>query len=48
MAKEVAVEPSENRVDLRHLEIMTIDGDRARDFDDALSVVENPDGTFQI
>ncbi len=48
MAREVEVEPSENRVDLRHLEIMTIDGDRARDFDDALSVVESPDGTFQI
>lgn len=48
MARKVGIEASGNRVDLRHLEIMTIDGDRARDFDDALSIEESPDGTFQI
>ncbi len=48
MARKVEIEPSGTRVDLRHLEVMTIDGDRARDFDDALSIEENPDGTFRI
>ena len=32
------------RQDLTHLEIMTIDGERTRDFDDALSLEEVPDG----
>ncbi len=48
MARKVGIEASGNRVDLRHLEIMTIDGDRARDFDDALSIEESADGIFQI
>jgi exoribonuclease II len=32
------------RQDLTHLDIMTIDGERTRDFDDALSLEEVPDG----
>ena len=32
------------RQDLTHLEIMTIDGERTRDFDDALSLEEVPEG----
>lgn len=32
------------RVDLAHLECLTIDGERTRDFDDALSLEELPDG----
>ncbi|MCL4461858.1 MAG: ribonuclease R [Nitrospirae bacterium] len=48
MARKVEIVASDRRTDLRHLEIMTIDGDRARDFDDALSVEESPDGTFQV
>ena len=32
------------RQDLTHLNIMTIDGERTRDFDDALSLEEVPDG----
>jgi exoribonuclease II len=33
-----------HRQDLTHLEVMTIDGERTRDFDDALSLEEVPDG----
>jgi exoribonuclease II len=32
------------RQDLTHLDIMTIDGERTRDYDDALSLEEAPDG----
>jgi exoribonuclease-2 len=32
------------RQDLTHLDVMTIDGERTRDFDDALSLEEAPDG----
>ena len=32
------------RQDLTHLDIMTIDGERTRDYDDALSLEETPDG----
>jgi len=33
-----------HRRDLTHLEVMTIDGERTRDFDDALSLEEAPEG----
>jgi exoribonuclease-2 len=33
-----------HRQDLTHLEVMTIDGERTRDFDDALSLEEIPEG----
>ena len=32
------------RQDLTHLKVMTIDGERTRDFDDALSLEEVPEG----
>jgi exoribonuclease-2 len=35
---------ADRRQDLTHLEIMTIDGERTRDFDDALSLEEVPEG----
>ena len=36
------------RRDFRHLPIVTIDGETARDFDDAVLVRENGDGTFEL
>ncbi|MCM1404286.1 MAG: ribonuclease R [Prevotella sp.] len=38
----------QNRVDLRNLPIMTIDPADARDLDDAISLVDNPDGTMTL
>jgi exoribonuclease-2 len=35
---------AERRLDLTHLEVITIDGERTRDFDDALSLEEVPGG----
>ena len=36
------------RRDLRDRRIFTIDGEDAKDLDDAVSIVENPDGTFTL
>ncbi|MFN8059363.1 MAG: ribonuclease R [Vicinamibacterales bacterium] len=36
------------RSDFRDLEIVTIDGEHARDFDDAISLVERPGGRFWL
>ena len=36
------------REDFRHLPIVTIDGETARDFDDAVNVTPNPDGTWHL
>jgi ribonuclease R len=36
------------RRDFRHLPIVTIDGETARDFDDAVLVRDNGDGTFEL
>jgi exoribonuclease-2 len=49
MARQLArTSPSDlyaaHRQDLTHLEVMTIDGERTRDFDDALSLEEMPEG----
>ncbi len=41
---EVREEDKAGRVDLRHLPFVTIDGENARDFDDAICVVENKRG----
>jgi len=48
-ARQLAQSPPPDRYascrqDLTHLDIMTIDGERTRDFDDALSLEEAPDG----
>jgi len=37
----------ENRLDLRHIEHITIDGETAKDFDDAICVEKTPEG-FQL
>ncbi|MBM4301607.1 MAG: VacB/RNase II family 3'-5' exoribonuclease [Deltaproteobacteria bacterium] len=49
LARQLAQSPPPDRYasfrqDLTHLNIMTIDGERTRDFDDALSLEEVPDG----
>ncbi len=48
MARTVPIEPDAFREDLRGHTVLTIDGDNARDFDDALSFSERDDGTFDI
>ena len=51
-AREIAQEPAEavytNRKDLRLEQIFTIDGEDARDFDDAVSCQERPEGGWRL
>ncbi len=50
-AREVAhLDPEivAQRRDFRHLPIVTIDGETAKDFDDAVLVTEGPDNTYQL
>jgi ribonuclease R len=44
MPEEVRAEDSKNRKDLRHLPFVTIDGETARDFDDAVHAVREGKG----
>jgi exoribonuclease-2 len=49
LARQLAQSPppdlyASRRQDLTHLDIMTIDGERTRDFDDAISLEEAPEG----
>ncbi|MBI3894781.1 MAG: VacB/RNase II family 3'-5' exoribonuclease [Acidobacteria bacterium] len=44
----VPAEAIRGRRDFRHLPIVTIDGETARDFDDAVAVVPLPNGHFQL
>ena len=46
--QEINEEDIKNRVDLRNEEIFTIDGEDAKDLDDAVNVKENADGTFTL
>lgn len=46
-AKDVAGKPFGERADLRHLPTATIDGDDAKDFDDAISI-EKTDGGYTL
>ncbi len=46
--KQVTSEDLKNRVDLRELNTFTIDGEDARDFDDAISIEQNEDGTLLL
>lgn len=48
LPSKVAASDLENREDLRSLYTTTIDPQDAKDFDDALSLVEEKDGTFTI
>jgi len=47
-AETVPILPDAERRDFRSLEIVTIDGDSAKDFDDAISFEEEPDGTVTL
>ena len=49
-AKEVSKEPVkiDGRLDLRDKEIFTVDGEDAKDLDDAICVDENGDGTYTL
>ncbi|MEK7279135.1 MAG: RNB domain-containing ribonuclease, partial [Nitrospirota bacterium] len=46
--EEVMPDMFEGRADLRDLQTVTIDGERARDFDDAVSIEKLPDGRFRL
>ncbi len=46
--EEVMTEMLAGRADLRDLQTVTIDGERARDFDDAVSIEQMPDRGFRL
>ncbi len=46
--EEVMSEMFAGRADLRDLQTVTIDGERARDFDDAVSIEQMPDNGFRL
>lgn len=46
--EQVAPETLKGRVDLRDLITVTIDGEKARDFDDAVSIEQLPKGGFRL
>jgi len=46
--QQVEESVSRGRRDFRHLPIVTIDGETARDFDDAVYVASHPDGSFEL
>lgn len=46
--EEVGEEELSGRVDLRQLPLVTIDGETARDFDDAVLVVKQPQGHYRL
>ncbi len=46
--EEVAEKDKENRVDIRHLNLVTIDDETARDFDDAIYCEPRPRGGYRL
>jgi len=48
LAQPVTETDTQGREDFRHLPIVTIDGETARDFDDAVYVEHRPDGTWSL
>ncbi|HEX3118524.1 MAG TPA: RNB domain-containing ribonuclease, partial [Candidatus Acidoferrum sp.] len=48
LARPVTEAETQGREDFRHLPIVTIDGETARDFDDAVYVEKKPDGTWRL
>ncbi|WP_051689785.1 ribonuclease R [Pelobacter seleniigenes] len=47
-ARPVSREETATRVDLRSLPLVTIDGETARDFDDAVALKKKQDGSFRL
>ncbi len=47
-AREISEEDLSDREDFRQGLTVTIDGETARDFDDAITIDKNPDGTFVL
>ncbi len=45
---EIPAAVMEERVDLRHVPLVTIDGEDARDFDDGVAVVKKPGGHYTL
>jgi ribonuclease R len=48
IASEVTADQLEGRLDLRSVPTVTIDGETARDFDDAITLHQTEDGTFDL
>jgi ribonuclease R len=48
LGNRVRLKDLKNREDLRHLTTFTIDPDTAKDFDDALSLTRNEEGTYHL
>jgi len=48
VAETIAEDEIAQRVDLRQLPLVTIDGETAKDFDDAVALQKNNDGTFKL
>ncbi|MBV9224134.1 MAG: VacB/RNase II family 3'-5' exoribonuclease [Acidobacteriaceae bacterium] len=48
ISSEIPPDELERRRDFRHLDIVTIDGETARDFDDAIWVEKLPNGNFAL
>ena len=47
-AKKISPKDTEGRLDLRSEQIITIDGDDAKDLDDAVHVKKKPNGNFEL
>lgn len=48
ISQEISEKDIKNRIDLRNEEIFTIDGEDAKDLDDAVNVNKNEDGTYTL
>lgn len=48
LAREVSEKDLVGRIDLRELPLVTIDGETARDFDDAVALRKQADGTYRL
>src|SRR5690554_7809877 len=48
MSAEVAEQDKQHRIDLRHLPLVTIDGEDAKDFDDAVCAWKTKSGSWKL